>query len=119
MLLAAVALGRTNFGPIALACLPVSIGVAYRLSRLRTEPRNRQQTVIASAAFGGLVAVGGMAIYLLATMGLALVPGSTVSRPETPLGYLLIFVISMAAMVPIVAIGTTAIGLIWASARLR
>jgi hypothetical protein len=54
-------------------------------------------------------------LFILATMVAALLPASTVARPETPVGYLIVLVLTLIAITPILAVPAGVIGLVWAA----
>jgi hypothetical protein len=114
--LVALPVAGTDLGPLAMTCVPVAVLVGLVLANLPARARNWRQILLSGVAFGLSLALGGVLLYLLVAMAAALLPGSTVARPEGPLGYVAFFVISLLSLTPFVAIGTSGLGLVWASA---
>ena len=69
----------------------------------------------AGVTFGVCVSVGSLLLYAVAIMAAALLPGSTVSTPETPWGYLLTGVVVVGAMTPVLIIPVSLVGVVWAA----
>jgi hypothetical protein len=112
--LVATPLVRTDLGALAWACVPMAVVVALWIARLPRPSLGWGNVVARAVTFGLVVALGGVVLYLVIAMGSALLPGSTVARPEGPVGYLMFFAISVVSLTPFVAIVTSLIGLVWA-----
>jgi hypothetical protein len=99
---------------MAWATVPVAGLAGWRLAAVPFGPERSQRILRAALAFGGIVAFGGVLLFILVTMAAALVPGSTVARPESPIGYVIMLVLTLVAMTPVVAVPAGLIGLAWA-----
>lgn len=99
---------------MAWATVPVAGVAGWRLAGVPFRPERTQQILRAALAFGGIVAIGGVLLFMLVTMAAALVPGSTVARPESPIGYVIMLALTLVAMTPVVAVPAGFVGLAWA-----
>jgi hypothetical protein len=104
----------TEAAGLAWATVPVAALVGWRLTDAALGPGRIQRTFGAALAFGCLVAFGGVFLYTSVAMVAASLPGSTVSRPETPFGYAIFLALTLVTMTPFVAIPAGIIGLLWA-----
>ena len=77
---------------------------------------SRTRALLRSAiAFGVIVGFGGVFVYVLLAELASLLPDSDVARPESPFGYVLFLVLSVAGLGPFATPPMAAAGLVWAA----
>lgn len=104
----------TDWSGLAWAAVPVS-GLAGRLlARVPQGPGRPKGIIGAALVFGVMVSFGSVLLFMLATMASALLRGSTVSRPETPVGYLTFLILVLVSVTPFLAVPAVIVGTAWA-----
>lgn len=111
----ALGLTTTQFGPWAWACVLVAGFAGWAFGTLPIGGSRTRALLQSAIAFGIIVAFGGVLVYvLLAELG-SLLPDSDVARPESPFGYVLLLVLSVAGLGPFATPPMAALGLVWAA----
>lgn len=118
-LVAALFVGSGYDAAMAWATVPVAALAGWCLAAVPLNSDRLRGILSGGFAFGASVALGGVLLFILATMVAALLPGSTVARPEGPLGYVIVLVLILVTMTPIVAVPASLVGLVWAIAVRR
>ena len=103
----------TQFGPIFWWAVVAAVPIGWFLGIRAVGSAGLVQVGGVGLAFGLLVALAGVTLFVVGSMLSALLPGSTVSRAETPFGYLIMLALSLVSLTWIVVIPTTAAGIVW------
>ena len=112
--LVALVFTATDWSGLAWAAVPVSGLAGWLLVRVPKGPGRTKGIIGAALVFATTVSLGSVLLFMLATMASALMPGSSVSRPETPVGYLISLMLALVSVTPFLAVPAFIVGTAWA-----
>lgn len=99
----------------ALAAAPVAAVLGWWAGP-RVVGGTLREVIVWALLVGGFAAGGGLLIYSVAAMLVSMLPGSGLTQPETPYGYVIHPVLMVAVLGPFLAIPGSVLAAIWAVA---